>query len=371
MKRIFFIFAAFFVTFATMAQQTAPQQYSVRYLKEHLLLQKGDEVNVVDVNLEWPEVLDFSQVEVLKQHLARTAFALPDGGDFETDYERFKSHYGQPVTKQFEVVPDDKKFCYIDVSVTLLGRLEHRFAAFEVRRTVQPEALSSQKADTINQLVTIDLQNNRILLRDNILKASQMSHITYDGRDVLLLPMETEEFPDMMIEDACLLDENRVLTKVGLFTDEGVKHLFAIAEREDLGSLLVKDVRRLMTSQPKTADVNFDNQENMETLNGEPIYNNVEERPRPNLREGTTLPQFLQANASEPKYLFEQERHGRVVVSFVVSKTGEMSDFRVRQPLTAAADREAVRILRQLPQWTPATIGGQAVNCRNNIVLKF
>ncbi|WP_187264435.1 energy transducer TonB [Pontibacter beigongshangensis] len=62
---------------------------------------------------------------------------------------------------------------------------------------------------------------------------------------------------------------------------------------------------------------------------------------------------------------------GTVYVSFVVSKTGEISDIQVLRGLGAGCDEEAIRVIKSMPNWTPGKQNGRAVPVRYNIPIKY
>ena len=52
---------------------------------------------------------------------------------------------------------------------------------------------------------------------------------------------------------------------------------------------------------------------------------------------------------------------GRVTVSFTVSKTGKITDIKVRNGAHPDLDKEAVRVVSMAPDWTPGIAGGRPV----------
>ena len=56
---------------------------------------------------------------------------------------------------------------------------------------------------------------------------------------------------------------------------------------------------------------------------------------------------------------------GRVVVRFVVSKTGEIKDVTVLRSVESSLDKEAVRVIQMMPKWIPGKQNG------NNVAVYF
>ena len=62
---------------------------------------------------------------------------------------------------------------------------------------------------------------------------------------------------------------------------------------------------------------------------------------------------------------------GRVVVSFVVDARGEISAVKVLKGIGFGCDKEAIRVIQSLPNWTPARRGGRPVAVRMVLPIIF
>jgi len=63
---------------------------------------------------------------------------------------------------------------------------------------------------------------------------------------------------------------------------------------------------------------------------------------------------------------------GRVVVSFVVAADGSITDVKVMKSVSTALDAEAMRVVREMPRWTPATdADGNYVACSFALPVQF
>ena len=83
------------------------------------------------------------------------------------------------------------------------------------------------------------------------------------------------------------------------------------------------------------------------------------------------LMKYLRDSFKYPEEAVKQEIQGRVVVQFVVTKTGEISDVKVVQPLHPSCDEEAVRLISSMPIWIPATQNGVPVIVYYTIPIRF
>lgn len=80
---------------------------------------------------------------------------------------------------------------------------------------------------------------------------------------------------------------------------------------------------------------------------------------------------FIKKNMVYPPNARRMQIEGTVHVSFVVSKTGEISDVKVLRGIFGECDREAVRVVQIMPKWNPGKQNGHPVNVRFIMPLKF
>ena len=73
------------------------------------------------------------------------------------------------------------------------------------------------------------------------------------------------------------------------------------------------------------------------------------------------LLKFINDAIRYPVIAQENGIQGRVIIRFVVTATGEVSDVQVVRGLDAACDREAVRVVKSLPRWIPGKQNGRNV----------
>ncbi len=81
--------------------------------------------------------------------------------------------------------------------------------------------------------------------------------------------------------------------------------------------------------------------------------------------------EFLAAHQRYPGAALQQGLQGTVPVSFIVEKTGAISEVKVDQPLAPELDAEALRLIRSGPRWTPARHRGQVVRQRVRVPVSF
>ena len=100
------------------------------------------------------------------------------------------------------------------------------------------------------------------------------------------------------------------------------------------------------------------------------VFDSVAE---PAVPEGGTraYANFLAANQRYPGNALKQGQQGTVPVSFIVEKTGTISEVKVDKPLAPELDAEALRLIRSGPHWKPAKHKGQVVRQRVTVPVSF
>jgi protein TonB len=125
--------------------------------------------------------------------------------------------------------------------------------------------------------------------------------------------------------------------------------------------------------EPVETDLNTDMSETEE----EESPNAPEEEKVHKTRIVEEIPQFpggplefikwLTRNLKYPSSVERQRIQGKVVAEFIVNKDGSVTDVRVVKSLHPACDREALRVLRMMPRWTPGIENDQP--CRTKVCI--
>ncbi len=83
------------------------------------------------------------------------------------------------------------------------------------------------------------------------------------------------------------------------------------------------------------------------------------------------LLKFLAENTKYPNLARETGCHGRVFVSFIVEKSGEMSDIQIVKDPGCGLGQEAARVAKTMPRWKPGNQNGNSVRVRMNLPILF
>ena len=77
-----------------------------------------------------------------------------------------------------------------------------------------------------------------------------------------------------------------------------------------------------------------------------------------------TLMTFINATRNYPVKEYRKGIQGRVTCSFIVNTDGSVSHISVLRGVSPALNREAIRVLSKMPEWTPGRHDGRAVPVR-------
>ncbi|MBR3897289.1 MAG: energy transducer TonB [Bacteroidaceae bacterium] len=83
------------------------------------------------------------------------------------------------------------------------------------------------------------------------------------------------------------------------------------------------------------------------------------------------LMKFLAMNIKYPVEAQKENVQGRVVVQFVVSKTGKIIDPTIARSVSPELDAEAIRVVNAMPLWTPGEQKGEPVNVKFTLPILF
>lgn len=102
----------------------------------------------------------------------------------------------------------------------------------------------------------------------------------------------------------------------------------------------------------------------------EEIFVVVEEQPEfPG--GNAAMMKFLSDNIRYPVIAQENGIQGRVICNFVVERDGSITDVQVVRGVDPSLDREAVRVIQQMPRWKPGKQRGSAVRVRFTLPVVF
>ena len=152
-------------------------------------------------------------------------------------------------------------------------------------------------------------------------------------------------------EDEIKLDEVQKSDKaVGAFTVEG---------NDEVGGAVLKAKEDIAAPEPPKHVVE-------ETK----IFTVVEQMPMFPGGDGALMG-YLRDNIHYPTVAAENGVQGRVVVGFVVERDGSITDVNILRGVDPSLDREAMRVVKSMPKWTPGKQNGSAVRVKYQFPVSF
>ncbi|MFC2327817.1 TonB family protein [Prevotella nigrescens] len=97
------------------------------------------------------------------------------------------------------------------------------------------------------------------------------------------------------------------------------------------------------------------------------VYDHIENMPTFN----GNLNQWLLLNMKYPVEAMNKKEQGKVIVQFIVSENGEVSEPKIIRSVSPALDKEACRVVLAMPKWTPGKLKGKPVAVRYMLPISF
>jgi TonB family protein len=84
-----------------------------------------------------------------------------------------------------------------------------------------------------------------------------------------------------------------------------------------------------------------------------------------------SLYKYLAAEIKYPAKALERKKAGKVYVEFVIDENGSVKGVRVKRNGDPDLDAEAIRVIKNMPKWTPAKVIGKPVRSMTVLPVKF
>ena len=85
----------------------------------------------------------------------------------------------------------------------------------------------------------------------------------------------------------------------------------------------------------------------------------------------SALFEYLSSHIKYPVVAEENGVQGRVIVTFVVERDGNITDVKVAKSVDPSLDREATRVVKSMPNWIPGKQNGSAVRVKFTVPVTF
>ena len=80
---------------------------------------------------------------------------------------------------------------------------------------------------------------------------------------------------------------------------------------------------------------------------------------------------YIAKNLRYPPDAVEAKISGKVFVSFIVGKEGQITEVDVLRKLYPSLDMEAIRVVKSMPKWKPGMQNGKPVKVKYNLPVAF
>lgn len=83
------------------------------------------------------------------------------------------------------------------------------------------------------------------------------------------------------------------------------------------------------------------------------------------------LVSFISSQLRYPEDAYEMNIQGKVIVGFIISKDGYISDVHIKKSVYPSLDAEAIRVIKLMPKWKPGKKGGKNVEVQYSVPITF
>ena len=162
----------------------------------------------------------------------------------------------------------------------------------------------------------------------------------------------------LIVEDDKFEKEKEVKTQEDMTKNEAQAGVIDITEgTNDLNKQVVRE-QVIQETKPKEVE--------------DKVYNIAMVEQKPEFPGGeAAMYKWISDHINYPVAAAEEGVQGRVVVEFVVSKTGNVENVRVLRGRHPALDKEATRLVKSMPKWQPGRNNGQPVKVTYTLPITF
>jgi periplasmic protein TonB len=131
----------------------------------------------------------------------------------------------------------------------------------------------------------------------------------------------------------------------------------------------------------ESVEINTEDDKNKEVVIQAPVAAPIEEEDNVVFQVVETMPSFPGGDASLFKFLGDNVKYpviaqengiqGRVICQFVVNKDGSIVDVEVVRPVDPSLDKEAIRVIKSMPKWSPGKQRGKSVRVKYTLPVNF
>ena len=83
------------------------------------------------------------------------------------------------------------------------------------------------------------------------------------------------------------------------------------------------------------------------------------------------MQKWIAENVQYPQTAIEMNEQGKVYLSFVVEPDGSISNIAIERGVSGDLDKEAKRLVRKMPKWSPGEAKGKKARTRCRLPINF
>lgn len=147
--------------------------------------------------------------------------------------------------------------------------------------------------------------------------------------------------------------------------EEGIEYLdsLGIYWSDKLQSWVTKNIEMIEKLNNQESATNSKDSENI-------VYS-IAETPPEFIGGNDALWEYISKKVKYPKTAKKYEIQGKVLVQFVVSEDGSVTDVKITRGVEKSLDEEAIRVISSMPKWNPGTINGTPVKVKYTLPIVF
>ena len=165
--------------------------------------------------------------------------------------------------------------------------------------------------------------------------------------------------PPVIKKDSEVKPEEEMKTQDELKETKTAIGAFDVKGNDESGGTVLKAVEEIATPEPPKQEAEQNK-----------VFDVVEQQPQFPGGMGA-LNQWLGSNIKYPAMAAENGIEGRVIVQFVVERDGSVSGVHVVRGVDSSLDKEATRVVAQMPKWIPGKQNGSAVRVKYSVPVTF
>ena len=165
--------------------------------------------------------------------------------------------------------------------------------------------------------------------------------------------------PPVIKKDSEVKPEEEMKTQDELKETKTAIGAFDVKGNDEAGGTVLKAVEEIATPEPPKQEAEQNK-----------VFDVVEQQPQFPGGMGA-LNQWLGSNIKYPAMAAENGIEGRVIVQFVVERDGSVSGVHVVRGVDSSLDKEATRVVSQMPKWIPGKQNGSAVRVKYTVPVTF